>query len=248
MERLQKVIANSGYCSRRKAEELILAGLVSVDGKIVTELGTKVDDKNVIEIDGVRLGYQEKVYYLLNKPRGVVTTTKDDKNRKTVTDLIETDIRIYPIGRLDYDTTGVLLLTNDGEFSNLMMHPKNEIDKVYVAKLDGIIKGEEIQKLKTGVLIGDGILVKASRVKLRKVDVKSQASFVEITIHEGKNHQVKKMFEAVGMRVDKLKRERFAFLDVNNLKSGEYRKLTKKEVHQLYALANQVNEKSFYRK
>ena len=237
-ERLQKVIANSGVCSRRKAEELILAGRVVVDGQVVTRLGTVVTDKNVIEVDGVRLGYEEKVYYLLNKPRGVVTTTSDDKNRKTVIDLINTDKRIYPIGRLDYDTTGVLLLTNDGDFANLMMHPKNEIDKVYVAKLSGVIKGEQINKLKNGVLIDGNILVKASRVKLRKVDNQNDSSFVEIIIHEGKNHQVKKMFEAVGIMVDKLKRERIAFLDLGNLNSGEYRELTKKEVHQLYSLAN----------
>lgn len=238
MERLQKVIANSGICSRRKAENLILEGRVSVDGIIVTKLGTTVNEKSIIEIDGVKIENQDKVYYLLNKPRGVVTTTSDDKNRKTVVDLIDTNKRIYPVGRLDYDTTGALILTNDGEFSNLLMHPKNEIDKVYVAKLDGVIKGEEIKELKSGVIIDGKIVVKASRVKLRKTDLKNQTSFVEITIHEGKNHQVKKMLEQVGFRVDKLKRERIAFLDVNNLNSGEYRELNKKEVHQLYALAN----------
>lgn len=238
MERLQKVIANSGICSRRKAENLILEGRVSVDGIIVTKLGTTVNEKSIIEIDGVKIENQDKVYYLLNKPRGVVTTTSDDKNRKTVVDLIDTNKRIYPVGRLDYDTTGALILTNDGEFSNLLMHPKNEIDKVYVAKLDGVIKGEEIKELKSGVIIDGNIVVKASRVKLRKTDLKNQTSFVEITIHEGKNHQVKKMLEQVGFRVDKLKRERIAFLDVNNLNSGEYRELNKKEVHQLYALAN----------
>ena len=240
MMRLQKMIANSGFCSRRKAEDLIVTGHVTVDGEVVTKLGTVVNEKSVIEIDNVRLEQEEKVYYLLNKPRGVVTTTSDDKNRKTVVDLINTDKRIYPIGRLDYDTTGALILTNDGEFANLMMHPKNEIDKVYVAKLSRIIKADEINQLKKGVFIDNRTLVKASRVKLRKVDNMNQNSFVEITIHEGKNHQVKKMFEAVGIKVDKLKRERIAFLDVTHLKSGEYRKLTKKEVHQLYALTNKV--------
>lgn len=240
MMRLQKMIANSGFCSRRKAEDLIVTGHVTVDGEVVTKLGTVVNEKSVIEIDNVRLEQDEKVYYLLNKPRGVVTTTSDDKNRKTVVDLINTDKRIYPIGRLDYDTTGALILTNDGEFANLMMHPKNEIDKVYVAKLSRIIKADEINQLKKGVFIDNTTLVKASRVKLRKVDNMNQNSFVEITIHEGKNHQVKKMFEAVGIKVDKLKRERVAFLDVTHLKSGEYRKLTKKEVHQLYALTNKV--------
>lgn len=238
MERLQKVIANSGICSRRKAEDLILKGCVTVDGEVVTKLGTIVNEKSIVKVNGVQLEYQDKVYYLLNKPRSIVTTTSDEKNRKTVVDLITTDKRIYPIGRLDYDTTGALLLTNDGEFANLLMHPKNEVEKVYVAKIDGIIKGDEINKLKTGVIIDTNFLVKASRVKLRKVDNKNQNSFVEITIHEGKNHQVKKMFEAVGMRVSKLKRERIAFLNVSDLRSGEYRELTKKEVHKLYALAN----------
>ena len=135
MERLQKVIANSGVCSRRKAEDLILAGKVKVDGKVVTELGLKVSEKSVVEVDGNLISKEEKEYYLLNKPRGVLTTTNDDKSRKTVIDLIDTDKRIYPVGRLDYDTTGVLLLTNDGDFANMIMHPKNEIDKVYVAKV-----------------------------------------------------------------------------------------------------------------
>ncbi len=237
MERLQKVIANSGICSRRKAEELIVQGKVKVDGKVVRELGTTVTERNVVEVNDVKIQREDKVYYLLNKPRGVVTTTQDDKNRKTVIDLIETDKRIYPVGRLDYDTTGVLILTNDGEFSNLMMHPSSEIEKVYIAKLNSIISGDAIKQLKAGVLVDD-VLVKANRIKLRKVDHKNNSSMVEITIHEGKNHQVKKMFEAVGILVDKLKRERVAFLTVNNLNSGEYRELNKKEVHQLYALAS----------
>ena len=238
MERLQKVIANSGVCSRRKAEELILAGKVKVDGKVVTELGLKVSEKSVVEVDGNLISKEEKEYYLLNKPRGVLTTTNDDKSRKTVIDLIDTDKRIYPVGRLDYDTTGVLLLTNDGDFANMIMHPKNEIDKVYVAKVKGIVNGDAVHKLENGVII-DNSLVKASRVKVKKIDTKNNHSLVEITIHEGKNHQVKKMFEAVGYLVDKLKRERVAFLTTDNLNSGEYRKLSNKEVSKLYVLANE---------
>ena len=238
MERLQKVIANSGVCSRRKAEDLILAGKVKVDGKVVTELGLKVSEKSVIEVDGNLISKEEKEYYLLNKPRGVVTTTSDDKSRKTVIDLIDTDKRIYPVGRLDYDTTGVLLLTNDGDFANMIMHPKNEIDKVYVAKVKGIVNGDAVHKLENGVII-DNSLVKASRVKVKKIDTNNNHSLVEITIHEGKNHQVKKMFEAVGYLVDKLKRERVAFLTTDNLNSGEYRKLSNKEVSKLYVLANE---------
>jgi len=235
MERLQKVIAASGVTSRRKAEELITAGKVRVNGEIVTELGTKVSDKDRIEVNGEILEKEVKEYYLLNKPRGVVTTTSDDKGRKTVVDLIPTNARIYPVGRLDYDTTGVLLLTNDGDFANILMHPSSEVEKVYVAKLNGIIKGEQINKLKDGVMLDDE-LVKASRVKLKKVDPKSNSSMVQITIHEGKNHQVKRMFEAVGFLVDKLKREKEGFFDLKDLQSGEFRKLTPKEVAKVYGL------------
>ena len=235
MERLQKVIAQAGVASRRKAEELITSGKVKVNGKVVTELGTKVSDKDRVEVNNQLLEKEIKEYYLLNKPRGVVTTTSDDKNRKTVIELIPTNARIYPVGRLDYDTTGVLLLTNDGDFVNILMHPSSEIDKVYMAKLEGIIKGEQINMLKDGVEI-DGEFVKASRVKLKKVDSKTNTCMVQITIKEGKNHQVKKMFKSVGFDVIKLKREKEAFFDLKDLQSGEFRKLTPKEVAKVYGL------------
>lgn len=234
MERLQKVIANCGIASRRKAEQLILDGRVKVNDCIVYELGSKVDEKDIIKVDDIVIGKTEKVYYLLNKPRGVISSSQDDKGRKTVVDLINTDVRIYPVGRLDYDTTGVLLLTNDGEFSNILMHPQYEIDKVYIAKIRGIIKGENINQLKKGVII-DERKVKATRVKLRKTDTKTNTSIVEIVIHEGHNHQVKKMFAAVGFDVLKLKRERVGIFDLTGLKSGEYRKLTIKEVQKVYS-------------
>ena len=234
MERLQKVIASSGVASRRKAEELIKEGKVKVNQVIVTEMGVKVTSKDEIEVNGQIISKEEKEYYLLNKPRGVVTTTKDDKERRSVVDYIETDKRIYPVGRLDYDTTGVLLLTNDGEFSNILMQPKNQIDKVYLAKVKGIISEEAIISLKKGVLI-DGIKVKATRVKKKKVNFDQNTSMVEITIHEGKNHQVKKMLDAVGYPVLKLTRERVDIFDVKNLKSGEYRRLTPKEVQIIYS-------------
>ena len=235
MERLQKVIASSGITSRRKAEELITAGKVKVNGEVVTELGTKVTDKDRIEVDNVLIAKEVKEYYLLNKPRGVVTTTSDDKGRKTVVDLIPTNARIYPVGRLDYDTTGVLLLTNDGDFANILMHPASEVEKVYMAKLKGIIKGEHINTLKEGIKLDDQV-VKPSRVKLKKVDQKTNTCMVQIAIHEGKNHQVKRMFEAVGFEVLKLKREREAFFDLKDLQSGEFRKLTPKEVAKVYGL------------
>ncbi len=234
MERLQKVIASSGVCSRRKAEELIVNGKVKVNGKVVTELGTKVDNKDEIEVNNQLIAKEEKEYYLLNKPRGVITSTSDDKGRTTVVDLIDTTSRIYPVGRLDYDTTGALILTNDGEFANILTHPKNNIDKVYLAKLNGIIKGEQINKLKDGVIL-DNVLVKPSRVKLKKVDSSKNSSMVEITIHEGKNHEVKRLFESVGFLVDKLTRERIGIFNLEGLKSGEYRKLTLKEIQIVYS-------------
>ena len=235
MERLQKVIAESGITSRRKAEELIKDGKVKVNGEVVIELGTKVSEKDMIEVNGKVLEKEVKEYYLLNKPRGVISASSDDKGRRVVVDLIPTNARLFPVGRLDYDTTGVLLLTNDGEFSNIMTHPKNQIDKVYLAKLEGIIKGDQINKLKNGVMI-DGVKVSSSRVKLKKTDSEKNTSMVEITIHEGKNHQVKKMFEAVGFPVSKLTRERVGIFTTLGLQSGEYRKLSPKEVAIVYSL------------
>lgn len=235
MERLQKVIAASGVTSRRKAEELIVSGKVKVDGKVVTELGTKVTPKNKIEVNNTLISNEQKVYYLLNKPRGVVTTTSDDKHRKTVCDLINTTARIYPVGRLDYDTTGVLILTNDGEFANNIMHPATEIEKTYIAKVKGIVTPEKLMMLKQGVML-DGIKTKTAKVKLRKKD-STGISMIEVTIHEGRNHQVKRMFESVELEVLKLKRERVGFLDLSGLNSGEYRELNIKEVRQLYDLA-----------
>ena len=235
MERLQKVIASCGVASRRKAEELILAKKVTVNGRVVSELGVKVSDKDIIEVNGERLNREEKVYYLLNKPRGVITSTTDDKGRTTVVSLINEDKRIYPVGRLDYDTTGALILTNDGEFANMMMHPSNNIDKVYVAKIKGILLPSEIMQLKKGIVL-DGVKTSNAKVKVKKIDKENNTSIVELIIHEGKNHQVKRMFESVGKDVIKLKRERIAFLDLRGLNSGEYRKLSHKEVSQLYVL------------
>lgn len=233
MERLQKVISNSGYTSRRKAEELILKGLVKVNNKVVYELGTKVNPNDLIEVNGYIIKNENKVYYLLNKPRGVITSTSDNKGRKTVVDLINTNIRIYPVGRLDYDTTGAIILTNDGELANLIMHPKSQIDKVYIAKIDGLIGKKQLQMLEKGVFI-DGIKTSKAKARIKNYDKKTDTSIVELTIHEGRNHQVKKMFDSLGYKVLKLKRERIAFLDVNDLKSGEYRILNSKEVKKLY--------------
>ncbi len=236
MERLQKVIANSGYTSRRKAEELITNGKVYVNGIKVTELGTKVAYEDTIEVEGKIINKEvKKEYYLLNKPREYVCTLDDEKGRKIVTSLIETEARIYPVGRLDYDTTGLLLLTNDGELANILMHPSNDVEKMYVAKIEGILTVEEINKLKNGIVI-DGVKCVPKRVKVRKINTEKNNEIVEITIVEGRNHIVKRLFNSIGHDVMKLKRESYAFLNVKDLQSGEYRTLSLKEVKKLYSL------------
>ncbi len=236
MERLQKVIANSGYTSRRKAEELILAGKVSVNDEIVKELGTKVNDDDVIKIDNKVLNkVEKKVYYLLNKPCGYICSLSDEKGRKTVDTLIDSPERIYPVGRLDYDTTGLLILTNDGELANILMHPSNNVEKVYIAKIEGILTTEEIYKLKDGVVV-DGIKCVPKRVKIKKRDLEKNTEIVEITIVEGRNHIVKKIFEKIGHPVNKLHREREGILTVTGMQSGDYRLLSNDEVRKLYAL------------
>lgn len=237
LKRLQKRIAEQSDYSRRKAEELIIEGKVSVNGKIIQELGYKVNDKDKIEIEGVALNTNEKKYFILNKPEKCVSTVSDDKGRKTVIDFIKTKAKVYPIGRLDYDTTGILLLTNDGDFANLLMHPSSNIEKVYSAKIDGIMTLADIKELKQGVVI-DGYKTKECRVKVRKVNNKTNTSIIEIGINEGRNHQVKKMFKALGFNVLKLDRIRYGILTIENLKRGESKELSKKDVSRLYVLAN----------
>ena len=234
MERLQKVIANSGYCSRRKAEELIKCGKVFVNGKKVTELGTKASVNDAITIDGEAIKLEEdKVYYLLNKPRGVISSVSDDKDRKTVVDLIDTKKRIYPVGRLDYDTTGLLILTNDGELANILMHPSNSIEKKYVAKLNKFFEISDLKKLEKGVDV-DGVKCVPTRVKIKTNNKVKDFSIVEISIVEGRNHIIKRVFMELGYLVDKLSRVEYAFLNLNGLQSGEYRELSTKEVKKLY--------------
>lgn len=242
MERLQKAIADSGFCSRRKAEEYIVQGKVLVNGKKITELGTKVEGNEEIIVDGNAISKQDKEYYVFYKPRGVISSTKDDKGRKTVVDFFNSNKRLYPVGRLDYDTTGIMILTNDGEFANMLLHPKNKIPKIYIAKLEGIIDGYSIKKIKNGIMI-DNIKCVPDRVKLKSIDKKSNTCIVEIIVHDGRNHEVKRMFESVGFNVIKLKREAIAFLNLEGLSGGEYRKLSIKEVKQLYAYVNDVKRK-----
>ena len=242
MIRLQKKIADSGFCSRRKAEEYIVNNKVFVNGNLVNELGVKVDEKDEVVVDGNAITYQDKEYYVFYKPRGVICSTNDDKGRKTVLDFFESNKRLYPVGRLDYDTTGIIFLTNDGEFTNMILHPKNKIPKVYIAKLEGIIDGYTIKKIKSGVVIDD-VKIIPDRVKLKSADKKTNTCIVEITIHDGKNHEVKNIFSSFGFNVIKLKRESIGFIDLTGLKSGEKRKLTSKEVKQLYAYSNDIKRK-----
>lgn len=236
MERLQKVIANSGFCSRRKAEEYITGNKVYVNNNLVNELGTKVSYEDEIVVDGHALSNKEdKEYYLLYKPEGCVSTVNDEHNRKTVVSFVPTKARIYPVGRLDYNTTGLLLLTNDGELTKILTHPSHMVEKVYLAKINGILTPEEFMKLKKGITI-EGRRVVPSYLKVKKVNKQSDSSSVLIGIREGRNHIVKKIFASMHHDVKKLKRETFAFLTLEGLKPGEYRSLTIKEVKKLYAL------------
>lgn len=232
--RLQKFMADAGVASRRASEKLIAEGHVVVNGKTVTEMGIKVDHRDKVEVDGVPLHDEKKRYILLYKPRGVISAVKDDKGRKVVTDLLEDDVeeRVYPIGRLDYDTSGLLLLTNDGEFANQLMHPRYHVDKTYVAKVRGFLTIEEIKKMEKGMKLKD-FKTSPAKVHVMSKDSKKNTSLVKIVIHEGHNHQVKKMFEAVGHPVEKLSREKYGFLTLDGLVSGKYRNLTRLEVAQL---------------
>jgi len=236
MERLQKVIASHGIASRRKAEDLIKKGKVRVNGEVVTELGTKVSGNDIIEVNGEMLKNDEpKRYYILNKPREVITSTSDDKGRTTVLDYVTSDVRIYPVGRLDYDTTGLVILTNDGELANIIMHPSNKIRKTYIAKVEGLLNKDAIDRLKNGVYV-EGRKVEIIDFKIKEKDFEKNNSLIQITIAEGRNHIVKKIFENIGHPVIRLTRIAIDFLTTKDLKSGEYRELSIKEVKRLYSL------------
>lgn len=237
MERLQKYLSSCGIASRRKSEELILAGKVKVNGKTVRELGTKVSEKDEVEVENMEVYRKEKEYYLLYKPEKTICSVSDEKGRTTIVDLIETDEKIFPVGRLDYDTTGLILLTNDGELTNKLTHPKGFVEKTYIAKVSGIVTGKEIHELEEGIEL-EGVKTKKARAKLKKIDKKNNKSYVELTITEGRNHQVKNMFAALGHKVLKLKRISYAFFNLEGMKIGEYRRLTAKEVKQLYNYVN----------
>ena len=230
--RLQKYIANSGFCSRRKAEALILDGKVSVNGCVVSELGTKVN----AEVDRVLVNnkvveyVKNYKYILLNKPVGYVTTIKEQFNRPMVVDLIKNvGVTLLPVGRLDMYTSGALILTNDGDFIYNVTHPKNEIEKTYNATVRGIITQEDVEQLKKGVRIDD-YTSSPAKVKILKIDREKEISRIEITIHEGKNREVRKMCDAVGKKVIALHRSKIGNINVKNLKIGDWRYLTEEEI------------------
>lgn len=232
--RLQKYLAQAGIASRRKAEEWIRQGKIKINHQIVTELGTKViPGKDEIEYEGKLITIQkEDIYILLNKPIGYVTTAKDQFNRDSVLDLVKVKQRIVPVGRLDMYTSGALILTNDGNFVYQVTHPKHEIEKTYTVTIKGIVQKEEVEQLEKGVNI-EGYITSPAKVKILKTDTQKNQSRLEITIHEGKNRQVRKMCEAVGHKVVALHRSKIAGIEVKDLPLGKWRYLTKKEVDKI---------------
>ena len=232
-ERLQKYLANSGIASRRKAEEYILQGKVKVNGKVVTELGTKIiPEKDIIEFEGKKVNNDiKKVYVLLNKPIDYVTTVKDQFDRKTVIDIVKNAGKnLIPVGRLDMYTSGALILINDGDFIFHVTHPKHEVEKTYTVTLRGKVTKEDVENLKQGVIIDEEYKTKPAKVRIMKIDEEKNISRLEIIIHEGKNRQVRKMCEAIGKKVIALHRSKIGNIGVKDLKIGEWRYLTKKEV------------------
>ncbi|WP_300276282.1 pseudouridine synthase [Peptacetobacter sp.] len=236
--RINKYIASCGVASRRKAEELIISGRVTINGELVTDLSTKIDEtKDIVEVDGKVINQEEKkVYLLLNKPEGYITTVKDQFDRPSVLDILkDIEERVYPVGRLDYETSGLLILTNDGELTYKLTHPKHEVEKTYLASVNGIFTPEEKRNFENGLKIEDYTTAKA-KLKIIKTDVEKNYSVCKITIHEGKNRQVRKMCKAVGHPVRNLRRIQMGRINIRGLEIGEYRNLTEDEVKYLKSL------------
>lgn len=237
MERLQKAIATSGYTSRRKAEDLIREGRVKVNGEVISEMGFKVKKGDLIMIDGKVLEGENKVYYVFYKPKSCICSLSDELGRKTVIDYFE-DIkeRIYPVGRLDYDTTGLLLMSNDGKFANLMMHPSSHLEKVYEVTVSGLVNGDTLHKLEKGIYL-EGVKTLPCKIRVVGKDMEHQTTMLIIKLMEGKNRQVKKMFESMGHKVKRLHRQQIGHINLKGLKPGEYRILKPQEVKELKNIA-----------
>jgi len=243
LERLQKVIAQAGVASRRDAEDLIKAGRVTVNGKVVTELGTKVEPKQArIAVDNKPIKAEKYLYILLNKPKGIITALEDPQGRKTVADLVA-DIpeRIYPVGRLDYNTEGLLIMTNDGDLTNTLTHPSHEIEKTYLAKVQGYPPEEKLDKLRVGIKLEDGMTAPA-KINVIAIDREKELTTLELVIHEGKNREIRRMCEAIGYPVKNLKRIKIAFLTLEGLRRGQYRQLLSAEVEELKKLGKKQND------
>lgn len=236
-------MAHAGVASRRKSEELIVAGRVKVNGKTITELGFKVSSEDEVTVDDVPIVKEPHVYILYNKPLYEISTVDDPKGRDTVVDSMEewVEERIYPVGRLDWDTKGALLLTNDGELTHVLTHPSFEFPKTYVAKVKGKFTEKQADRLRRGLIV-DGVKTAPADVDILEQDSDKQQTTIRITIHEGRNHQVKKMFENTGHPVQTLTREKFGFLDVNNMPSGAWRYLKPHEIKQLKQFEREETE------
>lgn len=241
LERVQKVIANSGFCSRRRAEKLILAGRVQVNDKVIKILGTKCAHSAEIKIDNKIINSQKSfLYIMLNKPQNVISSNFDPKHRKILKDYLpEIKTRVYSIGRLDYDASGLILLTNDGRFANMILHPKFEVDKKYQVLIKGPLTEKQKQKLENGIFIEAHFLTSPAVVKVLEYNRIKNETTLNLTIHEGRNHQIKKMMIAINSRVLALKRIKIGSLKLDrNLNPGQYRFLTKKEIHNLIVSTN----------
>lgn len=235
--RLQKFLANCGIASRRKCEEYILDGKVKVNDVLVTQLGRKINpEKDIVYFDGklVQAKDNDYIYILLNKPIGYVTTVKDQFHRDTVLDIVKVKERVVPVGRLDMYTSGAIILTNDGDFVYKVTHPKNEVNKTYTVTLIGVVTEEEVQRLRNGVEIDTGFVTSKAKVKILKIDHENNLSRLEITIHEGKNREVRKMCEAIGKKVIALHRTKIGELTVKDLKIGEWKYLGEKDLQKIW--------------
>lgn len=235
LERLQKYIASTGLCSRRKADELIAQGMIKVNGKVITEFGTKVGPDDIVEYNGKELKKEDFEYYIINKPLGYITTNDEQFGRPKVVDLIKTDKRLVSAGRLDMNTTGALIFSNDGHFINIITHPSNNISKTYNVKVKGKVNNNLIIKLQTGVVLDDGYKTRKAKVKLLEFNSKKNISIVEIVINEGKNRQVRRMFEALSLEVLKLHRTKIGNISISNLKEGDYRHLSVDDIKYIYS-------------
>ena len=232
MERLQKILAEAGVASRRKSEELILDGRVKVNGKTITELGFKADFSDDIRVDDKPVKKEESVVFIFNKPKNVISSCKDEKGRVTILDYFDEPYRLYPLGRLDYDSSGLLLVTNDGELTQKILHPKYEVEKLYEVKIDKIVSDEKLNKLSEGICL-DGRKCAPCTIEILSKSESKKTMLLHMVLHEGRNREIRRMFESIGVNVLRLQRLKEADIELGNLKPGEYRRLKPYELSKL---------------